>query len=50
LDAALLFVQLTGVGVSSWSTKPSFIENAVVSSAMDGITEDWGLEGLELRV
>ena len=42
------FIQLTGFGVSSWGAKPLFIENEVVSSEMDGITERLWVEGLKI--
>jgi len=48
LGVALLFIQFTGFGVSSWGAKPLFIENEVVSSAMDGITDKLGVGGLKI--
>ena len=36
------------LGVSSWGAKPIFIENEVVSSEIDGITERLGVEGLKI--
>ena len=43
MDVALLFMELTGFGVSSWGAKPFFIENEVISPAMDdGIIERLG--------